>query len=163
MGIYADKACKYFLEGYNCAQSVFLAFSDVVGLDKDTCLKLSSSFGGGMGRLREVCGAVSSLFAIAGMLKGYTSPVDFEGKSEHYKLIQELAEDFKAEFGTIICRELLSLPPGADSPVPEKRTDSYYIKRPCENFIKKAAEIAESKLLNQRTENLVVQINGNKD
>ena len=163
MGIYSERASKHFREGYNCAQSVLLAFSDEIGLDKETCLKLSSSFGGGMGRLREVCGAVTSMFAIAGMLRGYTTPNDYEAKAEHYKLIQELAKDFKTEFGTIICRELLGLPPGEDSPMPSERTDSYYKQRPCEFFIKKAAEIVETKLLNQRAENLVVQVNSNED
>ena len=160
---YREKAEKLFLDGYNCAQSVFCAFAGDLGLDFETALKLSSSFGGGMGRLREVCGAVTSMFAIAGMLRGYTTPNDYEAKAEHYKLIQDLAHDFKTEFGTIICRELLSLPPGEDSPMPSERTDSYYKQRPCEFFIKKAAEIVEGKLLNQRAENLVVQVNSNED
>ncbi len=148
MGKYAQKACENFEEGYNCAQAVLLAFSDVIGLDKETILKLSSSFGGGMGRLREVCGAVSSMFMIAGILKGYTSPNNDEIKGNHYALIQELASDFKSKCGSIICRELLGLPDGADSPVPSKRTEEYYQERPCENCIKVAAEIIESKLLN---------------
>lgn len=148
MGIYAQKACKNFEEGYNCAQSVLLAFSDVVGLDEDTILRLSSSFGGGMGRLREVCGAVSSMFMIAGVLKGYTSPDNDEVKGEHYQLIQELAKEFQTRCGSIICRDLLGLPEGPDSPVPSKRTEEYYQERPCENCIKVAAEIIESKLLN---------------
>ncbi len=148
MGKYAQKACENFEEGYNCAQAVLLAFSDVIGLDKETILKLSSSFGGGMGRLREVCGAVSSMFMIAGILKGYTSPNNDEIKGNHYALIQELASDFKSKCGSIICRELLGLPDGADSPVPSKRTEEYYQERPCKNCIKIAAEIIESKLLN---------------
>ncbi len=148
MGIYAQNACKNFEEGYNCAQSVLLAFSDVIGMDKETILKLSSSFGGGMGRLREVCGAVSSIFMIAGILKGYTSPNNDEIKGNHYALIQELAKDFKSKCGSIICRELLGLPDGADSPIPSKRTEEYYQERPCENCIKVAAEIIEDKLLN---------------
>lgn len=148
MGKYAQKACENFEEGYNCAQAVLLAFSDVIGLDKETILKLSSSFGGGIGRLREVCGAVSSMFMIAGILKGYTSPNNDEIKGNHYALIQELASDFKSKCGSIICRELLGLPDGADSPVPSKRTEEYYQERPCENCIKVAAEIIESKLLN---------------
>ena len=147
MGIYAQKACNNFEEGYNCSQSVLLAFSDVVGFDKETCLKLSSSFGGGMGRLREVCGAVSSMFMIAGILKGYTSPNNDEIKGNHYALIQELARDFKSQCGSIICRDLLGLPEGADSPIPSKRTEEYYQERPCENCIKVAAEIIEKELL----------------
>ena len=147
MGIYAEKACKNFKDGYNCAQSVLLAFSDIVGTDKETSLKLSSSFGGGMGRLREVCGAVSSMFMVAGILKGYTTPNNDEIKGAHYALIQELAKEFESKCGSIICRDLLGLPEGADSPVPSKRTEQYYKERPCENCIKIASEIIESKLL----------------
>ena len=147
MGTYSEKAVENFKSGYNCAQSVFLAFAENFGFDKETALKLSSSFGGGMGRLREVCGAVSSMFAIAGLKKGYTSPNNDDLKTQHYELIQSLAEDFKSEFGTIICRELLELPEGKDSPVPEKRTDEYYQNRPCEAFIRHAAKIISEKLL----------------
>lgn len=147
MGIYSEKAIDNFKSGYNCAQSVFLAFAEDFGLDKETALKLSSSFGGGMGRLREVCGAVSSMFAIAGLKEGYISPTDDEAKATHYKLIQDLAEIFKTKYGTIICRELLKLPEGADSPIPSKRTDEYYQVRPCEAFVRYASEIIEKELL----------------
>lgn len=147
MGIYSKKAVNNFKKGYNCAQAVFLAFADTVGFDEETALKLSSSFGGGMGRLREVCGAVSSMFAIAGLKEGYTSPTDDEIKTKHYELIQDLANKFKKEYGTIICRELLELPDGADSPIPSKRTKEYYEQRPCELFIKHASEIIESDIL----------------
>lgn len=147
MGIYSDRAVNNFKAGYNCAQSVFLAFAEDFGFDREIALKLSSSFGGGMGRLREVCGAVSSMFAIAGLKHGYISPDDDEVKARHYELIQNLAADFKTEFGTIICRELLGLPAGADSHIPSKRTEEYYQERPCEDFIRKAAEIIEQKLL----------------
>ena len=107
MGIYSEKAVENFKKGYNCAQSVFLAFAKEFGFDDDTALKLSSSFGGGMGRLREVCGAVSSMFAIAGLKYGYTTPDNDEIKARHYELIPNLAEKFKTCYGTIICRELL--------------------------------------------------------
>lgn len=148
MGHYSDKAVNNFKSGYNCAQSVFLAFAEEFGFDKKTALKLSSSFGGGMGRLREVCGAVTSMFAIAGLKYGYTEPDDDETKTEHYTRIQNLAEKFKTIHNTIICRELLDLPEGADSPIPSKRTEQYYQERPCESFIKTAAEIIEQELLN---------------
>lgn len=144
----SDKAIEYFKTGYNCSQSVFLTFAEDFGLDKETALKLSSSFGGGMGRLREVCGAVTAMFAIAGLKKGYTSPCDDEAKAKHYELIQSLAEKFKSEHNTIICRELLGLESGADSPIPSKRTEEYYQERPCERFIKTASEIIEQELLN---------------
>lgn len=147
MGIYSDKAVENFKSGYNCAQSVFLAFAEDFGFDSETALKLSSSFGGGMGRLREVCGAVSSMFAIAGLKAGYTEPNNDEIKAEHYARIQKLAEEFKSKHGTIICRDLLGLPEGADSPIPSKRTEEYYANRPCEHFIRSAVEIIESSLI----------------
>lgn len=148
MNTKSDIAVEYFKQGYNCAQSVFLAYADRYGFDKDTALRVSSSFGGGMGRLREVCGAVSSMFAIAGLEKGYTSPTDDETKAKHYELIQNLAQKFKTEFGTILCRELLNLPAGADSPTPSKRTEKYYQERPCEDFIRFASELIETEILN---------------
>ncbi len=138
---YREKAEKLFLDGYNCAQSVFCAFSEDLGLDFDTALKLSSSFGGGMGRLREVCGAVSSMFMIAGLKYGYTEPANKEVKTEHYARIQKLAEEFKAKNDTIICRELLGLDVKVDSPVPEDRTAEYYQTRPCQKLVGDAAEI----------------------
>lgn len=144
---HSEIAVENFKKGYNCAQSVFLAFAKDFGFDDETALKLSSSFGGGMGRLREVCGAVSSMFAIAGLKEGYTSPNDDDAKAKHYALIQSLAEDFKSRHNTIICRELLGLPEGGDEPTPSKRTEQYYQERPCENFIRTAAEIIETRIL----------------
>ena len=147
MGIYSEKAANNFRKGYNCAQSVLLAFADKVGLKEDEALKLASSFGGGMGRLREVCGAVSAMFMIAGILKGYTEPNNDIVKANHYKLIQDLAAEFKLKHGTIICRELLGLDGTEFSPIPSARTDEYYKERPCEEFIKCAAEIVEEDLI----------------
>lgn len=147
MGIYSEKAANNFREGYNCAQSVLLAFANQVGLKEDEALKLASSFGGGMGRLREVCGAVSAMFMIAGILKGYTEPNNDVVKADHYKLIQDLAAEFKLKHGTIICRELLGLDGTEFSPIPSARTDEYYKERPCEEFIKCAAEIVEEELI----------------
>ena len=144
---YSQKAVNYFKQGYNCAQSVFLAFANDFGFDDKTALKLSSSFGGGMGRLREVCGAVSSMFAIAGLKQGYTTPNDDEIKAKHYELIQNLAKQFKDEFDSIICRELLGLPEGEESPIPSKRTEQYYKERPCEDFIRFAANIIQNEIL----------------
>lgn len=140
---YAEKARKLFCSGYNCSQSVFAAFADDLGIDTQTALKLSSSFGGGMGRMREVCGAVSGMFMVAGLLRGYTSPTDQHDKSEHYKFIQELAEEFKKRNGTnsIICRELLGLTAKTESYIPEQRTETYYKKRPCADLVSDAAEI----------------------
>lgn len=147
METYEEKAEELFTSGYNCAQSTFCAFADKIGMDFDAMLKLSSSFGGGMGRLREVCGAVSAMFMVAGMLHGYSTNDNDEAKAEHYELIQELAEEFKKKHKTIICRELLGLDEGADSPVPQKRTQKYYQERPCQIFVRDAAKIIKEKLL----------------
>lgn len=140
---HAEKAAELFSQGYNCAQSVFTAFCDITGLDTETAMMLSSSFGGGMGRMREVCGTCSGMFMVAGMLYGYTSNDDDKTKAEHYKRIQHLAEEFKAEHGTIICRELLKTLKVNSSPIPEPRTEKYYKVRPCIRFVKTAAEIIE--------------------
>lgn len=140
---HADKACELFAGGLNCAQSVFVAFTDVTGMDKELAMRLSSSFGGGMGRMREVCGACSAMFMIAGILYGPGESFSHEDKTDHYKLIQELAAEFKAKHGTIICRELLKGLSVTSSPEPEKRTETYYKVRPCVRFVRTAAEILD--------------------
>lgn len=137
----SQQARELFKNGYNCAQSVFCAFAEDLNIDFETALKLSSSFGGGMGRLREVCGTVSAMFMIAGLKYGYTSNNDDDAKEKHYALIQELARKFEEKHGTIICRELLGLDIKHDNPKPEKRTEEYYTNRPCEEFAVSAAEI----------------------
>lgn len=147
MKSHSEIAVENFHNGCNCCQSVLCAFSDITGLDDKTSMKLASSFGGGMGRLREVCGAVSAMFMIAGLLKGYEIAGDDIGKTRHYQLIQKLAKTFKKEHGTIICREILGLD-GEDNPIPSKRTTQYYEERPCEHCVQTAAEIIESELLN---------------
>lgn len=144
---YAQKAMELFKEGYNCSQSVFLAFEDKYDMDHTTALRLSSSFGGGMGRLREVCGAVSSMFMVAGILYGYDSPKDFKGKKIHYERIQELAHEYELRNGSIVCRELLGLGKGKDEPTPEVRSAEYYKKRPCVQLIGMAAAIMEQYIL----------------
>ena len=145
---YAQKAMNLFKEGYNCSQSVFLAFKDLYGIERRTALKLSSSFGGGMGRLREVCGSVSGMFLTAGILYGYDSPKDRSSKTEHYKRIQELARSFEELNGSIVCRELLGLDQKKESYVPEERTKDYYRKRPCEQIVGCAAYIMEEYIRN---------------
>ena len=139
-----EKAMNNFLEGYNCAQAVLIAFSEELGLDKDTAAMLSCSFGGGMGRLREVCGAVTGMFIVAGILHGYSNPTDKKAKDEHYKLIQELAEEFKAFHSTYICKDLLKVA-GKQSPVSEERTPEYYKTRPCVRFLITACEILDKR------------------
>lgn len=156
MKSYSEKAMENFKQGYNCSQSVFLAFQDQYFMDSETALRISSSFGGGMGRLREVCGAVSGMFMVAGMLYGYTDPKDHTSKTKHYERIQDLAREFKDRNHSIICRELLGLGAGADSPIPEFRTKEYYKKRPCVDLVGMAAEIMEEYIQNhpyQDTEN----------
>lgn len=143
---YSQIAVENFENGYNCAQSVFLSYAQDFGIDKEMALKLSSSFGGGMGRLREVCGAVTAMFAIAGLQKGYTSNDDDEVKAKHYELIQKLAEEFKKEHNTIICRELLELNEQISSPIPSKRTEEYYQERPCARFIETACKLISKEL-----------------
>ena len=133
---------NYFRAGYNCAQSVVLAFSDEIGMDKDTALKISMPFGGGMGRLREVCGAVSGMFMVIGLKYGKADNSDAAAKSAVYSGVQNLAEKFKERNGSIICRELLGIG-GKQAPSPEARTDEYYKKRPCPLICRDAAEILE--------------------
>ncbi len=139
-----EKAESLFLEGYNCAQAVLIAFEDLHGLDRETAAKLASSFGGGMARLREVCGSVSGMFMVAGLLYGYDDPKAKEEKAEHYARIQQLAADFTAEHGSIVCRELLGLTEKKQDPTPEARTAEYYKKRPCKEIIGMAAEIVDN-------------------
>ena len=127
---YATKAKENFTSGYNCCQSVLLAFEDLLDVDHDALARLSSGFGAGMGKMREVCGAVSGMFMVASMLKGYSSPTATTEKVDTYAMIMELGEKFKSEFGTVICRQLLNLDCDGN-PVPSERTPEYYKKRPC--------------------------------
>ncbi len=143
MSEHAKLARNLFGEGYNCAQAVFVAYCDETGLDKETALRLSSSFGGGMGKLREVCGAVSAMFMIAGLKAGYVDPADKSAKKQHYELIQSLAARFEQKHETIICRELLGLPAGKDSPVPTERDEKYYKERVCMQLVEDAARIID--------------------
>jgi C_GCAxxG_C_C family probable redox protein len=147
MGDKAEYAVKLFKEGYNCSQAVLCAFCEELGMDNDTALRLAASFGGGMGRLREVCGAVTGMFMIAGLKYGYTDVEDRQLKQEHYELIQMLSNKFKEINGSIICRELLGLEIRHDTPVPEERTETYYKKRPCAELVKCAAGIIEEVIL----------------
>lgn len=142
----AEKAKAYFEQGYNCAQAVTLAFADEMGLKPEEAAKLASSFGGGFGRLREVCGCVSGMALAAGAIYGYSDPKAMEEKAEHYALVQKLAGEFKERNGSIICRELLDGINNDTNPVPEERTESYYKKRPCADFAYAAADILEREM-----------------
>lgn len=141
-----EQARAYFLEGYNCSQSVLLAFHEELGLDPDTAAKLASSFGGGMGRLREVCGAVSGMLLAAGLACGYSDPKDPAAKKAHYERVQQLAATFRQHHGSIVCRELLGLDHKSDTPTPAARTKEYYAKRPCAELVADAAGILEAYL-----------------
>lgn len=146
MTSHEEKAVALFLQGYNCAQSVFAAFCDVTGMEEGTALRLSSSFGGGMGRLREVCGAVSGLLMAAGLLYGYDQPDDRQEKAEHYARVQAWAEQFRSRYGSIVCRELLKgLDAGAGG-APAERTAQYYASRPCAAFVGGAAALLDGYL-----------------
>ena len=142
-----NTAEEYFLQGYNCAQSVVLAFSHLIkeksGIDESQLVRMVSPFGGGMGRLREVCGAVSGMLFVLGALEGYDNPKDNTGKTRLYEDIQLLAERFEKENGSIICRNLLGLKEGRENPVPEERSEEYYRRRPCAEMVRSAAEILD--------------------
>ena len=138
-----EKARQNFLNGYNCAQAVFCAFCDVTGMDEREALRLSSSLGGGMGRLREVCGAVSGMFMAAGLLYGYDDLEDKSLKTAHYARIQELAARFSSQEKSLICRELLGLTETHSAPEPSDRTQEYYQSRPCPRIVETAARILD--------------------
>ena len=145
-----ELAKQYFLQGYNCSQSVVMAFSEDLDIDKDSLIKIALSFGGGMGRLREVCGAVTGMFIIAGLKNG-TVDADIEKKKEHYELIQNLANKFKKENGDIICRNLLNMSAGQDTePKNSVRTAEFYKKRPCVELVQSAVEILEKVLFDEK-------------
>ena len=142
-----EKAMAYFRQGYNCAQAVVLAFADLTDMDEATLSRMSCSFGGGMGRLREVCGTVTGMFLVTGLLRGYDGAETGEVKAAHYARIQALAKEFERQNGSIVCRELLALrQKHRDDPTPEARTEAYYAGRPC-------AEILENYLAIDSGEN----------
>lgn len=152
-----EEAVKLFKEGYNCSQSVFAAYADLYGIDKETALRLSSSFGAGLGRMREVCGTVSGMAMVAGMETGATKGKDAKGKQHNYETVQMLAEEFRRRNGTIICRELLGLDKkeqveaaSLTGAKPQERTAEYYKKRPCVKLVEEAAEILEQTILKDK-------------
>ena len=169
-------AKQNFILGCNCAQAVLLAFSDVTGLDTETAMRLASSFGGGMGRLREVCGAMSASLMVLGLVHGYDadSPTEPEDKKAHYARVQELARRFREKHGSIVCREILSIraerlrAEGLDGqeaqlaamastdPTPTERSEAYYRARPCAAVVESAADLLDAYLeeLKQETGNV---------
>ena len=142
-----EKAIDYFHQGYNCAQSVFAAFAEELGLSEAAALRLPSAFGAGLGRMRGTCGAFSGLALIAGFKHGNLSP-DPADKERIFAHTRKLADEFRTEFGSLQCRELLHLPPDAEEGArPSERTAAYYAARPCERCVAfcaaRAAEILE--------------------
>ncbi len=170
----SKRAQAYFEEGYNCCQSVFLAFGERYGFDREMSARLSASFGGGVGRLREVCGTVSAMALVSGLECGATEGADQAGKAANYEQMQRLAARFQEESGSLICRELLGLTgPTEKSNLqrdqegqhpqdlsaiqggmgrfqPQARTKEYYASRPCKELVGLAAEILEQ-WLEERT------------
>lgn len=146
----ADRAVHNFMSGYNCAQSVFLAYSDLFDIDIDTAKKMSVSFGGGMGRMREVCGTMSAMAMLTGFKYPVENPADQEARKRNYAMVQKVASLFKEKHNTIICRELLSSKDAAETdPTPSPRTAEYYKKRPCCRYVETAALIAGKMLKNE--------------
>ena len=139
---HAEKAFDLFKAGYNCAQAVTVSFCDLTGLTEKQAARMASSFGGGIGRMREVCGAVSGMFMVLGLLYGYDDPKADSEKKQLYTDVQALAEEFKKDAGSIICRDILKNPPSDPNPSP--RTAEYYAMRPCERMVYNAASLMDA-------------------
>jgi C_GCAxxG_C_C family probable redox protein len=147
MSVRSQRAVELFNSGASCSQSIVTAYADMFGINAETAMRLSCGFGGGVGRMREVCGVISGMAMLAGLKLGSTSPDDTEGKKRTYETIQKMADEYKKRFGSIICRDLLaSLKPGTE-PKPSPRTETYYKERPCAKFVEAGAEILERVLL----------------
>ncbi len=149
-----QKAEQFFLEGYNCCQAVLLAFEDVLDVERSTLLRVASGFGGGMARMREVCGTVSAMAMTAGFLSPAEDPSNMQQRRDNYALVQKFAARFKEQKGSIICREILGLrkqEPGApmESPMPSARTPEYYKTRPCTATVGLAAKIVADYIKNE--------------
>jgi C_GCAxxG_C_C family probable redox protein len=139
-----ERARNYFLEGYNCAQAVVMAFDDIMAMDVEQLARLAAPFGGGMGRMREVCGTVSGMTMVAGAIAPSSDPKNLEERKNNYALVQTFAESFRRENGDIVCRRLLGLEPMVErneTAMPSERTAEYYKKRPCVEYVACAARI----------------------
>lgn len=140
----SDRAVQLFMQGFNCSQAVFCAFAEKFGIDFETAAKLASPFGGGIGRMRDVCGAVSGALMALGLRRGYSDAGDLKAKSELYKTVQDFANNFRQENGSIYCRDLLGLKQsGKDAPNPTPRTKEFYKSRPCAELVRSAADLLE--------------------
>ena len=139
-----ERACAYFKEGYNCAQAVAMAYSDIMDMRVEEVAKITAPFGGGMGRMREVCGTVSGMTILAGFIQPSSDPKNLEERKDNYALVQHFAEQFRKENGDIVCRRLLGLEPIVErneTAMPSERTPEYYKKRPCSEYVGCAARI----------------------
>ena len=149
-----ERAVELFRKGYSCSQSVCAAFADMYGYTEEQALKMSASFGGGIGRMRMTCGAACGMFVLAGLETGCTEGANKDGKEANYRLVQQLADKFKQRNGSLICAELLGLSEKKhDNPVPEARTEEYYKKRPCIKTVEEAARIWAEYLAGRFSEN----------
>jgi C_GCAxxG_C_C family probable redox protein len=144
-----EKAVSLFKAGCACSQAVVAAYSDLFGLDEKTAMRVSCGLGGGVGRLREVCGAVSGMAVLAGLRYGGETP-DAAAKKKTYETVQAMAEAFRLRHGSIVCRELLGLERREGSAEPSARTEGYYAKRPCATLVEDAAAIVEQFLVEER-------------
>jgi len=147
-----QQAVSFFEHGYNCSQSVFMAYSDLYGIDQETAAKLATSFGGGMGRLREVCGALSGALLVLGMQYPFVDVSNRKSKNDNYKVVQRVAKDFKLEMGSYICADLLKIKREAQPPESAERTIAYYDSRPCIHCVKTAARIIGEEITSDTTE-----------
>ena len=143
----SERAEELFKSGYNCSQAVFTAYADIFGIDSETALKISAGLGGGCGRQRELCGAVSGAVLAIGMKYGSTDGADREGKKLCYEKVREFSDEFRKTNPSIVCKELLGLSQAEGSAEPEKRTDAYYKKRPCAQIVRDSAEALEKIIL----------------
>jgi len=142
-----SSATTFFEQGYNCSQAVFMAYSDMYGIEPEMAAKLATSFGGGMGRLREVCGAVSGMFLVLGLQYPFTDTKDKGAKNTNYKAVQRTANEFKSVMGSYICADLLKLKHEPQNPESSERNEAYYKSRPCTRCVKVAAEIIGNELI----------------
>ena len=145
-----EQAKELFLNGHNCAQAVLCTYAGALGLSQEQAIAMSACFGGGLGRQREVCGAVSAMCMVLSLKYAPKDPKDRDAKAAFYARIQEVCKRFKDDNGSIICRELLSLPPGPSDPTPDPRTAHYYARRPCPDKVKSAVDILEEYLQEQK-------------
>lgn len=146
-----QRAVDNFMQGYGCCQSVVAAFADLYNLDDTMAKRIAAGFGGGVGRMRMMCGAVSGIVILAGLDRGQIDGADRKGKSMCYKVVQELLDEFKVQNGSVVCAELLGLKGHEKaqlSYVASPRTAEYYKTRPCAAKVESAARIFAEYLMN---------------